>query len=236
VVTQVRPVPVSAAPLTPLIAPSSPVLPVQPLNQIAPKAVDLAGEPTPARQRDVSEPLTAEPNRLHLTVSRELLAKLEAARLALSHARPGATLVDVIEAGLDLVLAKDAKKKALTAKPRTGSNARAGDEARVPAAVRREVWKRDGGRCQWPLASGGVCGSRLRPELDHVIPQARGGASTIDNLRVLCRAHNDLAARLAFGDTFMNGFTRRRPEPVRYARAFSTSVAICANSTLGRTP
>jgi len=78
----------------------------------------------------------------------------------------------------------------------------------IPAHVKREVWKRDAGRCQWPLSSGGVCGSTLRLEFDHVVPRALGGPSTTDGIRMLCRTHNDLAARLAFGDDWMDQFTR----------------------------
>src|SRR5439155_8966271 len=37
---------------------------------------------------------------------------------------------------------------------------------------------------------------------------SRGGPSTVDNIRLLCRLHNDVAARSAFGDEFMNPFTR----------------------------
>jgi hypothetical protein len=33
----------------------------------------------------------------------------------------------------------------------------------VPAEIRRAVWKRDEGKCQWPVESGGTCGSKLRP-------------------------------------------------------------------------
>ena len=77
----------------------------------------------------------------------------------------------------------------------------------LTAEVRREVWTRDQARCQWPLESGGVCGSTWRLEYDHVLPRAWGGTSTADNVRLLCRAHNDLAARHAFGDAWMNQFT-----------------------------
>jgi 5-methylcytosine-specific restriction endonuclease McrA len=87
----------------------------------------------------------------------------------------------------------------------------------VPAKVKREVVKRDGGKCQWPVASGGVCGSTVRLEVDHVIPRRKGGPPTIDNCRILCRVHNIEAARQAYGDAHMDLFTRRVPtagEPV----------------------
>jgi len=190
--------------------------------------------PKPAR-RDAAEPLTADLSRLHITVSRRFLEKLQAARAALSHSRPSASAEEILEAGLDLVLRRDAKRKGLVQKPRKEMPRKEkprkempsqempsqempsqemppkenpSAESHVPAAVKRQVWTRDGGHCQWPLESGGVCGSTLRVELDHRVPLALGGASTADNVRLLCRVHNDLAARRVFGDEWMNQFTR----------------------------
>jgi 5-methylcytosine-specific restriction endonuclease McrA len=74
--------------------------------------------------------------------------------------------------------------------------------------VRRAVWLRDGGCCQWPVLTGGVCGSQTRLEYDHAEPDSLGGASTIDNVRLLCRWHNQLAALEIFGGTFMMKFMR----------------------------
>jgi 5-methylcytosine-specific restriction endonuclease McrA len=76
--------------------------------------------------------------------------------------------------------------------------------------VSREVFLRDEGRCQWKTADGGICGSTHRVQLDHVDPVGRGGRSTVENLRILCAVHNDLAAREAYGSDWMNEFTRRR--------------------------
>jgi hypothetical protein len=76
--------------------------------------------------------------------------------------------------------------------------------------VKRAVWLRDGGKCVWPLASGGVCGSTRQLQLDHIVPVARGGPSTAGNLRVTCRFHNALAARQAFGDAWMEQFRSQR--------------------------
>jgi hypothetical protein len=79
----------------------------------------------------------------------------------------------------------------------------------VPAAVRRAVFIRDGGCCQWRMSSGGVCGSRTRVELDHIVPVALGGESTLSNMRLLCALHNALAARQVFGAQLMDRYTSR---------------------------
>ncbi len=179
------------------------------VQPVEPSATAASLVPKPAR-RDAAEPLTADLSRLHITVSRRFLEKLQAARAALSHSRPSASAEEILEAGLDLVLKRDAKRKGLVQKPRKENPPKENPpaESHIPAAVKLQVWTRDGGRCQWPLESGGVCGSTLRVECDHRVPLASGGASTVDNLRLLCRFHNDLAARRAFGDEWMNQFTR----------------------------
>ncbi len=166
---------------------------------------------TPMRQPDEAEPLTAELRRFHTTVSKRFLAKLAAARDALSHSHPGADTETVLEAALDLLLAANDEKKGLVKKPRAAPARPSASPRHIPAEVKRAVWTRDGKCCRWPLASGGVCGSTTRLELDHIVPVARGGASTVANLRVTCRFHNQRAARLAFGDAWMDQFTSRSP-------------------------
>ena len=53
----------------------------------------------------------------------------------------------------------------------------------LPEDVRREVFRRDGGRCV-------ACGSDELLQFDHVIPVALGGASTPENLQLLCAPCN----------------------------------------------
>jgi hypothetical protein len=148
------------------------------------------GPPTSAPPPSPLEvvPLSAEKRRVHITLSKSFLDKLAAATDALSHARPGATPEEVLETGLDLVLAQARKRRGLVEKPR--KSRALPKNARIPAEVRRAVWSRDGGRCQWPIESGGVCGCTRRIEYDHVQPIALGGTSTIENVRLLCRSHN----------------------------------------------
>jgi 5-methylcytosine-specific restriction endonuclease McrA len=172
------------------------------------------------------EPLTANDSRIHMTVSNQFLEKLEEARRGQGHVQPGATKEQVIEAALDLLLEKQARRRAEVKRPQ--SKPRPAKTDVVTAAVKREVWKRDGGECQWPVDGGGVCGSRVRLEIDHVVPRGRGGPSTASNCRILCKPHNLEAARQVYGDAHMDLFTRNpvvREDCAFYGYATKVSAA-----------
>ena len=49
----------------------------------------------------------------------------------------------------------------------------------IPSDVRRAVFERDGGRCV-------ECDSNFDLQYDHVLPVALGGATTVENLQLLC--------------------------------------------------
>lgn len=53
----------------------------------------------------------------------------------------------------------------------------------ITREMRRAVYERDGGRCV-------ECGSTFDLQYDHVIPVVMGGASTVDNLQLLCSRCN----------------------------------------------
>jgi HNH endonuclease len=53
----------------------------------------------------------------------------------------------------------------------------------IPQDVKSAVWQRDGGRCR-------QCGAQQYLEYDHIIPFSRGGASSVNNVQLLCRQCN----------------------------------------------
>jgi Holliday junction DNA helicase RuvB len=53
----------------------------------------------------------------------------------------------------------------------------------ISSEVRREVWRRDEGKCV-------KCGSRENLEFDHILPVSKGGANTARNIELLCEACN----------------------------------------------
>jgi len=65
----------------------------------------------------------------------------------------------------------------------------------IPKEVVHAVWLRDGACCAAVSASTGKrCTSTFQLELDHIQPYSLGGLHTSENLRVVCRSHNQRRA------------------------------------------
>jgi hypothetical protein len=78
----------------------------------------------------------------------------------------------------------------------------------IPAAVRREVYRRDGACCSYVDARGLRCTETRYLELHHLQPFAMNGAHEVANLALRCSAHNALAAEADFGKALVE--ERRR--------------------------
>src|SRR5262249_11224529 len=100
----------------------------------------------PPLPRPRIEPISDELRVLRITVGREFVADLEAAKAALSHQIPDGCLEKVLHECLRRTL-RDLGKR------RVGSGARY-----VAAAVRKQVWSRDGGTCSFEGTDGHPCG------------------------------------------------------------------------------
>jgi hypothetical protein len=174
---------------------------------VAGSVADCAGASVPAGTTGVRpsastraarvEPLSEDRYKVQFTASRALRAKLELARDLMSHASGGSDLSAVVERAVDLLVDDLMKKRFGTgAQPR---KPRAAAEGRVVQATRRAVVARDGLACTFVDERGRRCGARAWLEVDHAKARARGGGSAQDNVRILCRPHNQLMAELEFG-------------------------------------
>ncbi|WP_242336130.1 MULTISPECIES: HNH endonuclease [Anaeromyxobacter] len=184
-----------------------------------------AHPPTLAQPKRRAETLAVSESQwsLRVTLDRACKEDLETLRSLLSHKVPDGDLAAVLREAIRCAIEKHGKRKGAVAPERETKGAKqATDEqagtaaaakpsegrTTIPAIVRRAVWKRDGGRCAWVGPDGSRCKSRWKLELDHVQPASLGGPSTVDNLRLACRAHNLLHAERSFGREHMDRFRR----------------------------
>ena len=112
------------------------------------------------------------------------------------------------------------------AQPPPAEVAQAAIPRRPSAEVAREVYARDEGQCTFVAEDGRRCGARDFIEFDHIDPHGLGGDPTVQNLRLRCRAHNQLYARQVYGDRAHGDSRRTRTrttEKCRLIRAEQTS-------------
>ena len=146
---------------------------------------------------------------LRATVDRAFRDDLETLRCFLAHKVPDGDLAEVLREAIRCALERHGKRRGAVLPERQASRpAQSHKTTRSPsAAVRREVWARDAGRCTFVATDGRRCESRFRLEFDHV---DEGGPPTAVNLRLRCRPHNLLHAEETYGRPFMDLFRHER--------------------------
>ena len=157
--------------------------------------------------------------KVQFTASAGLREKLERLRALMRPQVPDGDLGAIIEAAVTEKLERlEARRFAATARPRKdlSTTDTSPSSRRIPAAVRRAVHERDGGRCRYVDASGRRCGERLRLEYHHIRPFALGGDHRPDNIRLMCAQHNAYVAEQDYGRLAMARFRRLgRPQTPR---------------------
>jgi hypothetical protein len=108
------------------------------------------------------------------------------ARIAGSDLHAGATVLDVQDARTELRAPNQESQRSASPLKRSRY---------VSASVRREVWRRDEGRCAF-IGTHGRCRERGFLELHHIVPFADGGDAAANNLELRCQAHNQHEAEL----------------------------------------
>ena len=148
------------------------------------------------------EPLAPARYKVQFTASAELRDKLDRLRALMRPAVPDGDLAAIIEAAVTEKLERlEARRFARTKAPRNGPSATQvpPSSRHVPAAVRRAVYERDGGRCRYVNERGRRCTAREGLEFHHRHPFAFGGHHSPDGMALLCRTHNGLLAEIDFG-------------------------------------
>jgi hypothetical protein len=196
--------------------------------------------PAPARPESTAVP---GPLRYGVQFSAEekYVQLVERAKALLSHAHSKCTLEEIHLRAMRLLVADLERRRFGKAAPRRGAEQGAGrvressesnaanepseprelSEPRavrqrgryIPAAVRREVFDRDGARCTFVDSAGRRCREVHCLELHHLRAFAQGGEHHPSNLALRCRAHNALAAEEDFGRDFVERKRALKHEP-----------------------
>ena len=172
-------------------------------------------------KRASSRPLSPGRYKMEFTAGQALHDKLEQLKELLRHQVPDGDLAVIVERAVDLLLDNTMKQRfaQTTApnKPRSAKRRRLrnANSRYIPRAVIREVHQRDAGQCTFVSSDGKRCAERGFLELHHHgVPHARGGKATVENLRLVCRAHNALFAEREYGRDFMRSKLMQTREPI----------------------
>jgi hypothetical protein len=161
-----------------------------------------AAPSVPGVDAAVVTPLAPDAYRLQVTLTRETHDKLRRAQVLSRHTLPRGNVAALLDRALTLLV--DHLERRICAgatSPRRGrGHAAAASGRHIPARVRRAVWKRDEARCAF-VGRLGRCRETAFLEFHLVQPYADGGPSTIENIELRCRAHNQHEARQIFGDS-----------------------------------
>jgi len=178
-------------------------------EQAAVNPSDAASDaPRVIRPKGQVVPLAPRRYKIEITVDQQTHDKLRMLQDLLGHQCPGADPGIIVCRAIDRLLEETLRKKAaLTdqARPtdRPGGQSSGRRTRAIPATIRREVWRRDGGRCTFVDQQGRRCRGTRCIEYHHERPYGKGGQHEADNIALRCRAHNQYQADLDFGLEFM---------------------------------
>src|SRR5690606_25275949 len=132
--------------------------------------------------------LTGESQMTEVKLDDEAMALLQRFKELTAHQNPWADTNTAIK--LALTIAIQQKNPALNL-PKKNGYCKNVETRAAGKILKHQVWVRDSGQCTAiDPKTGKRCDSRFKLELDHVEPFSRGGETTQENLRLLCRAHH----------------------------------------------
>jgi len=148
--------------------------------------------------RPTETPLTPESYKLQFTISRETHEKLRRVQGLGRHVIPSGDPAEIFDRALTLLLQDLERRRCGAATSPRAARETVGSSRHIPASVKRDVWRRDEGRCAY-TGREGRCRERSFLEYHHVQPYAAGGVAASANIELRCRAHNAYEASLFSG-------------------------------------
>jgi len=189
---------------------AAPQLTAVPLGAPQPTTVQpVAPAPAPSsvpvpRPSPEPEPLAPGRYKLQVTLSADARGQLKQLQDLLVHQLPSRDPAAIVERALGVLLSQVLRKKAgITDKPRARKLTINHEKRATPAALRREVWRRDEARCAFVGEDGHRCNETRGLEFAHLEPWGKGGKHSAGNLALRCPAHNAFEADRDYGASHM---------------------------------
>jgi len=148
---------------------------------------------------EAAAPVLEEKYRLEFTVDKETMNKIKRAKSLLSTKYPkGVKLETLFEELLDNYLNNNDPERR---EDHNNIKLNKLDRTRyIPQKIKDLVYRRDGGRCSFVGRNERRCSSTWNLQYDHIVPYAKGGDNSPENLRLLCGRHNQLMAEREYGE------------------------------------
>ncbi len=157
------------------------------------------------------EPIAPARYKVEFTASHTLRDKLERLKALMRSSVPDGDLAAIIEEAVTEKLERlESKRFGKTKAPRKSveESDTSPSSRYIPAAVKRAVYDRDRGQCSFVGDNGRRCTERSRLEFHHRHPYGRGGGHKVENITLLCRAHNGHLAERDYGKDVMGRYRR----------------------------
>ncbi len=166
----------------------------------------------PLKIQEIVRPQKDESVRLEITFTKEQFEELKKAKSLLSHVAQSGSWVEVIS-----MMAKKFNQSKLgklksenNSKPKKSTSVTEVRDIKsnnvslptpvlrrpyISVSLKRRIYSQAQGCCQYQSPDGNRCGSQFQVQIDHITPVAWGGETLLENMRLLCRTHNLLAAQ-----------------------------------------
>jgi hypothetical protein len=164
----------------------------------------------PAARRPIVETTSPDRYRVQFTIGKESHDKLRRVQALLRREIPDGDPGAIFDRAIALLLQSVEKAKlGATSKPRMPPAIRPGTDSQVSGGrlgsrhtashIKRSAWAHDGGQCGFVSKDGRRCTERAFLEFHHIRPHALGGPTSVENISLRCRRHNQYEAELVFG-------------------------------------